>query len=125
MLYEVITPYFIPLPIISPFGTMGAFINMKSIPKNKKQLFDIGIAGPLSGLIIAIPVLLIGLSLSEVSPLPVQIPEGTGYQLEGNSILYLFLKFIVITSYSIHYTKLYEYLVCQSRLKIAGYPYGL
>ncbi len=92
---NVSLPYFIPLPIISPFGTMGAFINMKSIPKNKKQLFDIGIAGPLSGLIIAIPVLLIGLSLSEVSPLPVQIPEGTGYQLEGNSILYLFLKFIV------------------------------
>lgn len=91
---NVTLPYFIPLPLISPFGTMGAFINMKGMPKNKKQLFDIGIAGPLSGLLVAIPVLMIGLSLSTVHTLPKVLPEGAGLQLEGNSILYLLLKYI-------------------------------
>ncbi len=95
---NVSLPYFIPLPIISPFGTMGAFINMKSVPKNQKQLFDIGVAGPLAGLIVAVPVLLIGLVLSEVQPLPTILPEGVGFQIEGNSILYLFSKYLVFGS---------------------------
>ncbi|MEW6179352.1 MAG: site-2 protease family protein [Chloroflexota bacterium] len=91
-------PYFLPLPFpLSPFGTLGAFINMKELPKNRRVLMDIGIAGPLAGLAVAIPVVLIGLSLSELSPLPAA-PLGSGLgqtQLEGNSILYLLLKFIV------------------------------
>jgi len=92
---NVTLPYFIPLPLISPFGTMGAFINMKNIPKNRKQLFDIGIAGPLSGLIVAIPVLIVGLFLSKIEPLPTSIANGIGLQMEGNSLLYLFLKYLV------------------------------
>jgi membrane-associated protease RseP (regulator of RpoE activity) len=92
---NVTLPYFIPLPIISPFGTMGAFINMKSIPKNKKQLFDIAIAGPLSGIIVAIPIIILGLSLSQVELLPTQIPVDSGLQMEGNSLLYLGLKYLV------------------------------
>ncbi len=92
---NVTLPYFIPLPIISPFGTMGAFINMKSIPKNKKQLFDIAIAGPLSGIIVAIPIIILGLSLSKVEMLPIQIPADSGLQMEGNSLLYLGLKYII------------------------------
>jgi membrane-associated protease RseP (regulator of RpoE activity) len=92
---NVTLPYFIPLPIISPFGTMGAFINMKSIPKNKKQLFDIAIAGPLSGIIVAIPVIILGLFLSRVETLPAQIPSTSGFQMEGNSLLYLGLKYLV------------------------------
>ncbi len=92
---NVTLPYFIPLPIISPFGTMGAFINMKSVPKNKKQLFDIAIAGPLSGIIVAIPVIILGLLLSRVEALPAQIPTGSGFQMEGNSLLYLGLKYLV------------------------------
>lgn len=92
---NVTLPYFIPLPIISPFGTMGAFINMKSIPKNKKQLFDIAIAGPLSGIIVAIPIIILGLSLSQIEPLPSQIPVNSGLQMEGNSLLYLGLKYLV------------------------------
>ncbi|MCX7976661.1 MAG: site-2 protease family protein, partial [Bellilinea sp.] len=91
-------PYFLPLPFpLSPFGTLGAFINMKELPKNRRVLMDIGIAGPLAGLVVAIPVLLIGLTLSELSPLPAA-PLGSGLgqtQLEGNSILYLLLKFVV------------------------------
>ncbi len=90
---DVTLPYFIPFPF-SSFGTMGAFINMRSIPKNKKQLLDIAVAGPLSGLIVSIIVLLIGLNLSEVYPLPQVIPAGSGLQMEGNSLLYLLLKYI-------------------------------
>lgn len=91
---HVTLPYFIPMPI-SPFGTMGAVINMKEPAKNRRQLLDIGLAGPLAGLAVAIPVVLIGLSLSNVEPLPTRLPPGMGLQLEGNSILYLFLKFLV------------------------------
>ncbi|PKO14237.1 MAG: hypothetical protein CVU39_15700 [Chloroflexi bacterium HGW-Chloroflexi-10] len=92
---NVSLPYFLPLPVISPFGTMGAFINMKSTPKNRKQLFDIGAAGPLSGLIVAIPILFIGLSLSHVEALPMQVPTNSGLQMEGNSLFYLLAKYIV------------------------------
>lgn len=91
---HVTLPYFIPFPL-PPFGTMGAVINMKEQPKNRRQLLDIGLAGPLSGLVVAIPVLLLGLSLSTVDQIPAQIPSGMAFQLEGNSILYLLLKFIM------------------------------
>jgi len=89
-------PYFIPLPF-SPFGTMGAVINMKETPKNRRQLLDIGLAGPLAGLIITIPVLYIGLRLSSLDTLPL-LNSGTRAEtlsLEGNSIIYLALKFLV------------------------------
>ncbi len=89
-------PYFLPLPFpISPIGTMGAFINMKEIPRNRKILLDIGVAGPLCGMIVAIPVLLYGLSISKIGPLPTLVSPTTLVQLEGNSILYLLSKFIV------------------------------
>ncbi|MEJ2707130.1 MAG: site-2 protease family protein [Anaerolineales bacterium] len=89
---HVTLPYFLPFPI-SPFGTMGAFIQLKEPPKNKRVLLDIGIAGPLAGLVVAIPVLLLGLSLSTVNY--IHVAPGQGIQLEGNSILYLLSKFIV------------------------------
>lgn len=85
-------PYFLPMPIMV-FGTMGAFIQMKEMPKNRRHLLDIGLAGPLAGLAVAIPVLILGLSLSKVEPLPLQVAAGSALQLEGNSILYLFLKY--------------------------------
>lgn len=58
-------PYFIPFPL-SPFGTFGAIIKMKGIIINKKALFDIGIAGPLSGFIIAIPFIIFGIKMSTI-----------------------------------------------------------
>ena len=92
---DVSLPYFIPLPYpLGIFGTMGAFINMKSIPRNKRELLDIGIAGPLAGLLVAIPVLFIGLHLSSLDVIKESVPPNM-YILEGNSLLYLFSKFLV------------------------------
>jgi membrane-associated protease RseP (regulator of RpoE activity) len=91
---EVTLPYFLPFPF-SPFGTLGAFIQLKEPPRNKRVLLDIGIAGPLAGLVVAIPILLIGLSLSEVSQIPEFLRAGQAYSLEGNSVLYLLAKFVV------------------------------
>ncbi|MBE0670013.1 MAG: site-2 protease family protein [Anaerolineales bacterium] len=82
-------PYFIPFPL-SPLGTMGAAIIMRGIPKNKRILFDIGIAGPIAGLIVAIPVLFYGLSLSTLGTID---PSPNSF-IEGNSLLYLFAKFV-------------------------------
>jgi membrane-associated protease RseP (regulator of RpoE activity) len=83
-------PYFIPFPF-SPLGTMGAAILMKGVPKNKRILFDIGVAGPLAGMAIAIPVLFLGLSLSTLDTID---PSPNSF-LEGNSLLYLFAKFMI------------------------------
>ena len=64
---DITLPYFIPAPpVLSIIGTFGAFIRIKSQIKSKKALFDIGIAGPIAGVIVAIPVIIIGLSLSQV-----------------------------------------------------------
>jgi membrane-associated protease RseP (regulator of RpoE activity) len=82
-------PYFIPLPI-APLGTMGAAIVMQGTPKNKRVLFDIGVAGPLAGILVALPVLFIGLSLSH---LDIIRPVSGMYQ-EGNSLLYLLAKYL-------------------------------
>lgn len=91
---HVTLPYFIPFPF-SAFGTMGAFIQLKEPPRNKRILLDIGIAGPIAGLVVAIPVLLLGLSLSEVSQIPTILSPGQGLQIEGNSLLYLFSKYVI------------------------------
>ncbi|HHT9120049.1 MAG TPA: site-2 protease family protein [Candidatus Hypogeohydataceae bacterium YC41] len=61
-------PFFIPVPF-PPFGTFGAVIKMQGIIPNKRALFDIGAAGPLVGLVLALPAVIIGLHLSEVRAL--------------------------------------------------------
>ena len=84
-------PYFIPLPF-PPLGTMGAAILMQSTPKNKRVLFDIGVAGPLAGIIVAIPILFYGLSLSHLA---IITPVNGMIEEEGNSLLYLFAKYFM------------------------------
>lgn len=90
---DVSLPFFIPLPG-SLFGTLGAAIAFRERPRNRRTLLDIGIAGPLAGLAVAIPLLVVGLSLSPVEPLPDPGSQG-GLILEGNSLLYLGLKYLV------------------------------
>jgi membrane-associated protease RseP (regulator of RpoE activity) len=60
-------PYFIPVPFF--LGTFGAFIQMRSPVPHRKALFDVGIAGPLAGFIVALPLLIWGLVHSSVVPL--------------------------------------------------------
>ncbi len=88
---DVTLPYFIPLPLLSPVGTLGAVIQLRSMFKTKRQLFDIGVAGPLGGLIFAIPLTFIGVATSTMSSIS---RDGTT-SLEGNSIAYLLIKYFV------------------------------
>jgi hypothetical protein len=60
-------PYFIPMPL-NPMGTMGAVIGMDSLRADRRQLFDIGISGPLAGLVVAVPLIWVGIERAE--PLP-------------------------------------------------------
>lgn len=62
-------PYFLPAPLPLT-GTFGAFIRIRQTIPGKRQLFDIGIAGPIAGFIVAVPLLLIGMGLSRVTELP-------------------------------------------------------
>lgn len=82
-------PYFIPLPPFFILGTMGAVIGMRNVPLDRKKLIDIGAAGPLAGLAVAIPVIWYGLSKSTVGPLV------AGGMQEGNTILYAVIKRLV------------------------------
>lgn len=83
----VTLPYFIPLPFLSMFGTLGAFIQLRQPMRNRKMLMDIGAAGPLAGLVFAIPILLIGLSNTALSP-----TSSLGGVYEGDSIIYAMAK---------------------------------
>lgn len=80
-------PYFLPFPF-GIFGTFGAAIRLREPMRNRKMLLDIGAAGPLAGLVFAIPILLYGLATSQVQPIP---PAG---MVEGNSILYALAKIV-------------------------------
>jgi Zn-dependent protease len=62
-------PIFIPFPV-SPLGTCGALILMDPSSANRRQIFDIGIAGPLAGLMVAVPMAILGLLYPSGPPLP-------------------------------------------------------
>jgi len=82
-------PYFIPLPPFVTLGTLGAVIKMRRPIADPNQLLDVGAAGPLAGLALAVPLLVIGLLRSHVGPI-----QADGLQ-EGNSILYGVCKLVL------------------------------
>lgn len=67
---KVTPPFFIPLPISNSLGTMGAVIFIKSPLMNRRALFDVGVAGPLAGLVIALPLFVIGLQAEPTAGIP-------------------------------------------------------
>lgn len=76
-------PYFLPAPIVLT-GTLGAFIRIRSRIPSRIALFDIGIAGPIAGFVVAVPALVVGVALSRVVPLPEQFD---GFEL-GEPLLF-------------------------------------
>jgi Zn-dependent protease len=82
-------PYFIPLPF-GIIGTMGAVINLRAPIKNRRVLLDIAVAGPLVGVLIAVPILFYGLATSTVTY------STEGGLIEGNSILYAVAKIAIL-----------------------------
>jgi membrane-associated protease RseP (regulator of RpoE activity) len=84
-------PFFIPVPIFLT-GTMGAFIRIREPIPTKKMLFDIGIAGPIAGFVIAVPTLFIGLAMSHV----VRLPADSSGMLElGEPLLFKFASWLL------------------------------
>jgi membrane-associated protease RseP (regulator of RpoE activity) len=69
-------PYFLPSPPGGIFGTFGAFIRIRAPITDRKALFDIGVAGPLAGFAVAVPVMILGITMSGWRPEP---PGAGGY----------------------------------------------
>lgn len=68
---DVSPPYFIPAPpVIAWIGTLGAFIRLRTILTDRRQLIDVGAAGPFAGFVVAVPILALGLLWSR------PVPEG-------------------------------------------------
>ena len=91
---DVSRPYFLPAPLPLT-GTLGAFIRIRSRIPSKVALFDIGIAGPLAGFVVAVPALFLGLWMSRIDPLPTdpRILEFT-YNL-GEPLLFRFASWSI------------------------------
>jgi membrane-associated protease RseP (regulator of RpoE activity) len=90
---DVTLPYFIPAPPI-PFiiGTFGAFIRIRSSIRDKRALLDVGCAGPLAGVLISIPVILVGLKLSTVTV----IGGGDEGLILGEPLLFKLLSWLAL-----------------------------
>jgi len=88
---EASLPYFIPAPTL--FGTLGAFIKMRSSITTKNALMDIGASGPIAGFLVSIVAVVVGLHYSEIHALPRQTGE---MMVLGDSLLFIALTKIVI-----------------------------
>lgn len=87
---DISPPYFIPAPIFL-LGTMGAVIRIRSPISNRRALLDVGAAGPLAGLLVAVPVVIYGIATSPVLP----NTNAEHYLIEGKSLLYLGLIYAI------------------------------
>ncbi|HEX2254363.1 MAG TPA: site-2 protease family protein [Thermoanaerobaculia bacterium] len=82
-------PFFLPLPL--GLGTLGAFIRIRSPIRDKRQLFDVGVAGPLAGFAALVPFLLAGVALSEPVGLPTELSPETAEQAPEGAVVWLLL----------------------------------
>src|SRR2546430_8091698 len=73
-------PFFIPAPLHSWCCTLGAVIRLRSLPRTRRALIDIGASGPIAGFVATIPVLVLGLRWSTVVPLEPQTPHWTLFE---------------------------------------------
>jgi membrane-associated protease RseP (regulator of RpoE activity) len=97
-------PYFIPLPPPFLLGTFGALISTHEPIPNRKALLDIGVAGPLCGFLVAIPISLIGFFLMQQSPIPLPT-NGTNLSLMPPLLLqWMQSLFLLEGNYVIHPT---------------------
>jgi len=92
-------PFFLPLPL-PPFGTLGAVIRMESSISSRKALFDTGVAGPFTSLILSIPAIVIGLTISQV--IPASHVKGEMIRL-GDPLLFTFIQHLVMRDVPTNY----------------------
>jgi hypothetical protein len=78
-------PYFLPLPAV--LGTLGAFIRIRVPMRSKRELFDVGVAGPLAGFVALVPFLLYGVAHSQV--VPEHLDAGASRLVPGQSLAML------------------------------------
>ncbi|HEV8309901.1 MAG TPA: site-2 protease family protein [Methylomirabilota bacterium] len=89
-------PYFIPVPPPFLVGTLGAFIRLRGPVRDRRSLFDMAVAGPLAGLVVAVPLYAIGLQLSSVARLPAG-DAGQGHYLQfGDAVLPKLIEWLVL-----------------------------
>jgi membrane-associated protease RseP (regulator of RpoE activity) len=84
-------PFFIPAPFLSFVGTLGAFIRIRAPIPHRRALFDIGVAGPLAGFAVCLPVLWFGLREADVLPLE----AGAGGVFLGEPLLFQWVAHLV------------------------------
>ena len=87
-------PYFLPAPPYFVAGTFGAFIKIKSQIPTRRALFDIGLAGPLAGFVIAIPISLMGLATMGA---PTLQPSGSGIYFNDPLLFRILAKLLGVT----------------------------
>ncbi len=82
-------PFFIPFPSI--FGTLGAVIRIRSPIRSRTDLFDIGIAGPIAGFVVAVPILLVSLLISK----PLTTPTEGGWPVLGFPLIFDLARWVL------------------------------
>ncbi len=81
-------PFFIPFPpFFMPIGTLGAFIRLKDPLPDRKALFDVGASGPLAGLVIAVPILLLGIFLTDAEAIAIPDSDRPILDLDAEYLL--------------------------------------
>jgi len=102
-------PYFIPIPPPYILGTFGAFVSMREPFPDRKTLFDVGVAGPIAGFAMSLPIALLGLSLSVHAPVlpanycgPSLLGQSYGNLLLGPSLVWTLLSAFFPSAVTLH-----------------------